>query len=54
MSRPKLGRTEVLRLVFTPDELGELLMASARAGAKELRNWAREALISAAADKRKD
>lgn len=47
MSRPKLGRTEPLRLVFTPEEFQELLLKAAKAGKKQVRDWAREVLLGA-------
>lgn len=45
MSRPKLGRTEALRLVFTPEEFQKLLLKAAQAGKKQVRDWARVILL---------
>lgn len=50
MSRPKLGRTEPLRLVFTPDEMQQILVKAAKAGHKQARDWAREVLLSASVE----
>lgn len=50
MSRPKLGRTEPLRLVFTPEELQTLLLKAARAGRKQVRDWARDVLLGVTED----
>lgn len=48
MSRPKLGRTEPLRLVFTPDEMQQILIKAAKEGHKQARDWAREVILTAA------
>ncbi len=45
MSRPKLNRTEPLRLSFTEDELNALLKMAAAQGYRSVRDWARDTLL---------